>query len=117
LDTKITVYYKPTCTKCRTTLGLLREKDVEFEAINYYEQSLTAEQLRTLLAKLKLSPREALRKGDPIARELGLNKRDLSDDELIDLMVNNPDLIQRPIVVRGQQAVLGRPPKNIEKLL
>jgi arsenate reductase (glutaredoxin) len=115
--TKITVYHKPTCTKCRTTLRLLREKGAEFETINYYEQPLTAEQLRTLLAKLKLSPREALRKDEPIARELGIYKRDLSDDELIDLMVNNPDLIQRPIVVRGQQAVLGRPPENTEKLL
>jgi arsenate reductase (glutaredoxin) len=117
LATKITVYHKPTCTKCRTTLRLLREKGAEFEAINYYEQPLTAEQLRTLLRKLKLSPREALRKDEPTARELGVNKCDLSDDELIELMVNNPDLIQRPIAVRGQQAVLGRPPENIEKLL
>ena len=114
--TKVTVYQKPTCTKCRTTLRLLKERGVEFDAINYYEQPLTTEQLRELLGKLKLSPREVLRKDEPIARKLEINKRDLSDDELITLMVKNPDLIQRPIVVRGNKAVLGRPPKNIEAL-
>ncbi|MDQ4148228.1 MAG: arsenate reductase family protein [Pseudomonadota bacterium] len=114
---KVTVYQKPTCTKCRTALRLLKERGVEFDAINYYEQPLTTERLRELLGKLKLSPREVLRKDEPIARKLEINKRDLSDDELITLMVKNPDLIQRPIVVRGNKAVLGRPPENIEALL
>ena len=114
---KVTVYQKPTCTKCRTALRLLKERGVEFDAVNYYEQPLTTEQLRELLGKLKLSPREVLRKDEPIARKLEINKRDLSDDELITLMVKNPDLIQRPIVVRGNKAVLGRPPENIEALL
>jgi arsenate reductase (glutaredoxin) len=114
---KVTVYQKPTCTKCRTALRLLKERGVEFDAINYYEQPLTTEQLRELLGKLKLSPREVLRKDEPIARKLEINKRDLSDDELITLMVKNPDLIQRPIVVHGNKAVLGRPSENIEALL
>ncbi|HEX2239494.1 MAG TPA: arsenate reductase family protein [Gammaproteobacteria bacterium] len=114
---KVTVYQKPTCTKCRTALRLLKERGVEFDAINYYEQPLTTERLRELLGKLKLSPRDVLRKDEPIARKLEINKRDLSDDELITLMVKNPDLIQRPIVVRGNKAVLGRPPENIEALL
>lgn len=117
MATKITIYQKPTCTKCRTTLRLLNEKGVEFEAINYYEQPLTADQLRALLAKLKLCARDVLRKDEAIARRLDINKRVLSDDELIELMVEHPDLIQRPIVVRGEKAVLGRPPENIEKLL
>jgi arsenate reductase (glutaredoxin) len=114
---KITVYQKPSCSKCRTTLRLLEEKGVEFKAIDYYARPLTAEQLRGLLSKLGLSPRDILRKDEPIARELGLNGRELADEALIDLMVANPDLIQRPIVVRGDDAVLGRPPENIEKLL
>jgi len=114
---KIIIYQKPSCTKCRTTLRLLRDKGIEFDAINYYEQPLTVEQLRELLGKLKLSPRGVLRKDEPITRKLQLSKRDLSDDELIELMVENPDLIQRPIVVRGKKAVLGRPPENVEKLL
>lgn len=70
-----------------------------------------------MIRKLGISPRDLLRKGEQVYRDLNLSKRDLSDDELIDLMVENPDLIQRPIVVRGKKAVLGRPPENIRKLL
>jgi arsenate reductase len=114
---KVTVYQKPTCNTCRTTLKLLRERDVEFEAINYYEQPLTAGEFKKLLGKLGLSPRDVLRDKEPLARALGIGKRDLKDDELIELMVENPDLIQRPIVVRGDEAVLCRPAENVEKLL
>jgi arsenate reductase len=117
MNEKITVYQKPTCSKCRETLGLLRERGVEFEAVNYYERPVTAEELRGLLDKLGLSPREILRKNEPVARSLGLGDREVPDDELIRLMVENPDLIQRPIVVRGDRAVLGRPVANVEELL
>ncbi len=114
---KLTVYQKPICSTCRKTLRLLEERGAEFEAINYYEQPFTAQQFRTLLDRLHLSPRDVLRVNEPIARELGLNKRSLPDDELISLMVENPDLIQRPIVVRGEEAVLCRPVENVGKLL
>src|SRR5262245_21630495 len=114
---KLTVYQKPTCTKCRTTLHLLKERGTEFEAINYFETPLTEADLRVLLKKLGLSAREILRKDEPVAKTLGIGKKDFSDQELIALMVKHPDLIQRPIVVRGDQAVLGRPPENVEKLL
>ena len=117
MSEKITVYQKPTCSKCRETLGLLRERGVEFEAVNYYERPVTAEELRGLLEKLGLSPREILRKDEPVARSLGLGDREVPDDELIRLMVENPDLIQRPIVVRGDRAVFGRPVANVEELL
>ncbi len=114
---KLTVYQKPTCTKCRMTLRLLREQGAEFEAINYFETPLTEANLRSLLKKLRLSAREILRKDEPVAKDLGIGKKDFSDKELIALMAKHPDLIQRPIVVRGDQAVLGRPPENVEKLL
>ena len=114
---KLTVYQKPTCTKCRTTLRLLKERRAEFEAINYYETPITEADLRGLLKKLRLSAREILRKDEPVAKRLGIGKKDFSDEELIALMAKHPDLIQRPIVVRGDQAVLGRPPENVEKLL
>src|SRR5215831_10976521 len=106
---KLTVYQKPTCTKCRTTLRLLKERGAEFEAINYYETPVTEADLRELLKKLGLTAREILRKDEPVAKELGISKKDFSDDELIALMVKHPDLMQRPIVVRGDQAVLCRP--------
>ena len=114
---KLTVYQKPTCTKCRITLRILKERGADFEAINYFETPLTEAQLRGLLKKLGLTARDILRKDEPVAKELGIGKKDFSDKELIALMAKHPDLIQRPIVVRGDQAVLGRPPENVERLL
>jgi len=70
-----------------------------------------------LIRKLGISPRDLLRKGEQVYRDLKLKERDLSDDELINIMAENPDLIQRPIVVRGDKAVLGRPPENVQELL
>ena len=114
---KIVVYQKPTCSKCRATLALLKNSGEEFDAVNYYEMPLTAERLRELVDKLGLPVRDILRSDEPLARELKLRERQLSDDELIRIMVENPDLIQRPIVVRGDTAVLCRPPENVLKLL
>ena len=113
----IKVYQKPTCTKCRQTLARLNECGVEFEAVNYYETPLTETELRKLVDKLGIPPRELLRKGEAIYRELELGKREVSDDELIRLMVKHPDLMQRPIVVRGERAVLARPVENLDALL
>ena len=117
MSERITVYQKPTCTKCRSTLKILRERGAEFDSVNYYETPLTANQLRDLVKKLGISPRELLRKDEQVYRDLNLARREVSDDELIELMVANPDLIQRPIVVRGTKAVLGRPPESVEELL
>ncbi|HWN98203.1 MAG TPA: arsenate reductase (glutaredoxin) [Blastocatellia bacterium] len=114
---KITVYQKPTCTKCRTTLKILRDRDADFDAVNYYDTPLSPVELRNLIDKLGMSRRELLRKDEQIYRDLNLARREVSDDELIELMVAYPDLIQRPIVVRGNKAVLGRPPESVEELL
>jgi arsenate reductase (glutaredoxin) len=117
MNDRMVVYQKPTCSKCRETLALLRESGAEFEAVNYYEAPLTAERLRELIDKLGFTARDILRRDEPLARHLNLGEEGLSDDELIKIMVENPDLIQRPIVVRGDQAVLCRPPENVKKLL
>ena len=117
MSDKIKVYQKPTCSKCRTTIGLLKDRGADFEPINYYEQPLSTQELRKLIDKLGIAPRDLLRKGEQVYRDLGLAKRELTDDELIRLMVENPDLIQRPIVVKGNKAVLGRPPESVEELL
>ena len=114
---KITVYEKPTCTKCRELDKLLRERNVDFSKINYYIEPLSKKKLKELLAKMKLSPRQLLRTSEPIYRELGLAKGEFTDDQIISLMVEHPDLIQRPIVERGDRAVLGRPTENVESLL
>ena len=96
---------------------LLRESGVDFEKVNYYIEPLTDEKLRELLKKMKLAPRDILRTNEAIYKELELGKREVSDEELIALMVKHPDLIQRPIVERGARAVLGRPVENIRALL
>ena len=117
MSEKIKVYQKPTCSTCRKTLAHLKECGVEFEAVNYYEVPLTETELRKLVDQLGIPPRELLRKGEAIYRELDLGKREVSDDELIRLMVEHPDLMQRPIVVRGERAVLARPVENLDQLL
>ncbi len=96
---------------------LLRESGVPFEKVNYYIEPLSKKKLTELIRKMKISPRELLRTSEPIYRELGLAKGEFRDDEIISLMVKHPDLIQRPIVERGDQAVLGRPTENVKKLL
>lgn len=113
----ITVYEKPTCTKCREMDRFLRESGVDFSKVNYYLEPLSEKKLRELIKKMGIKPRELLRSSEAIYRELGLGKQDLSDDEIISLMVKHPDLMQRPIVERGARAVLGRPTENVKKLL
>lgn len=113
MSDKIVIYQKPTCSKCRATLSLLNESGREFDAVNYYETPLTAEKLRELIQKLNLPVRAVLRSDEAAARGLEL----ASDDEIIRAMAANPDLIQRPIVVRGNEAKLCRPPENVLTLL
>jgi arsenate reductase len=95
----------------------LRESAVDFTKVNYYLEPLSKKKLKELIRKMKISPRDLLRKSEPIYRELGLAKGEFSDAELISLMVEHPDLIQRPIVERGDRAVLGRPTENVKELL
>ena len=96
---------------------LLRESGIPYEKVNYYTAPLTQKKLTELLRKMKMTPRELLRTSEPVYRELGLGKGEFTDDELIDLMIKHPDLIQRPIVERGNRAVLGRPTENVKALL
>ena len=96
---------------------LLRESGISYEKVNYYLQPLTKKKLTELIRKMKISPRQLLRTSEPVYRELGLGTGDFSDAELISLMVENPDLIQRPIVERGDRAILGRPTENVKQLL
>ena len=96
---------------------LLRESGVDFEKVNYYIEPLNEKKLRDLIKKIGIKPRELLRTSESIYRELELSKKDLSDDELISLMVKHPDLMQRPIVERGNRAVLGRPTETVKSIL
>ena len=117
MSNKLTIYQKPACSKCRATISILKDSGQEFEMVNYYETPLTVEQLRGLIEKLGMNAWDLLRSDEPLVNSLKLNERKLLDEELIKIMVDNPDLIQRPIVVRGKEAVLCRPPEGVSKLL
>ena len=96
---------------------LLRESGIPYEKVNYYVEPLSKKKLTELLRKMSMKPRELLRKGEAPYKELGLSEDKFSDSELIAIMVEHPDLIQRPIVERGRRAVLGRPTENVKELL
>ena len=96
---------------------LLRESGIPYEKVNYYVEPLSKKKLTELVRKLKMKPRDLLRKSEPVYKELGLASGDFIDSELIALMVEHPDLLQRPIVERGDRAVLGRPTANVKELL
>ena len=113
MDDKIKIYQKPTCSKCRSALSILTENGEEFESINYYETPLTVDELKEIIRKLGGSARDILRQDEPLASRL-INA---SDDELINAMIENPDLMQRPVVVPGNQAKVCRPPEIVLSLL
>jgi arsenate reductase len=114
---KIIIYVKPTCTTCRKVLKILRESEMEFDSINYFEEPLNKKTLTQLVKSLDIPPRDLLRKNEKIYKELGLSKKELSDPQIIALMVKHPDLLQRPIVVQGGKVILARPAEEIENLL
>ena len=95
----------------------LRESGVDFDKVNYYLEPLSDQKLRELIKKMGINPRELLRTSESVYRELEVGKKDLNDDQIIALMVKHPDLMQRPIVERGERAVLGRPTENVKALL
>ena len=114
---KITVYQKSTCTTCRQVYKALKESGVAFDAVDYYVDPIPKDKLKSLLKKMGLSPRELLRRNEPIYKELGLADRERSDAQLIDRMVSHPDLIQRPIVEKGGRAILARPAERLKEIL
>jgi len=90
---------------------------VDFDAINYYVNPIPKKKLLELLRKMKMSPRELMRTKEPVYKTLRIAERGLSDDELLELMVKNPDLIQRPIVEKGARAILARPAERLKEIL
>ena len=114
---KITIYQKPTCTTCRQVHAALKESGVTFDAVNYYVDPIPKTKLRELLRKMGLSARDLLRTKEEIYKKLRLGERDLTDAQIIDLRVEQPDLIQRPIVETGARAILARPADRLKEIL
>ncbi len=113
----VQILHNPRCSKSRATLELVREAGIEPEIIEYLKDMPSSAQLREILTLLGKRPRDIIRKGEKIFKELGLSDPDLSDDELIEHMVDNPILIERPIVINGKKAALGRPPESVLEIL
>lgn len=112
-----TIYHNPRCSKSRQTLQLLEEKGITPEIVLYLETPPDAKTLQALLKKLGITARQLLRKGEDEYRQNNLSDSSLSDQQLIDAMVKFPKLIERPIVVKGNKAALGRPPENVLDIL
>ncbi|MAU15787.1 MAG: arsenate reductase (glutaredoxin) [Muricauda sp.] len=112
----IKIYHNPRCRKSREGLAILEKSGKEFEIIRYLEDVPSKEELKTLIDYLGIAPMDLVRKNEAVWKEKFKGKA-MSDDEVISAMVENPKLIERPIVVNGEKAVLGRPPENISKVL
>lgn len=113
----LTVYEKPTCSTCRKLRALLSERGVDFESVDYHVTGIKESELRELLRKADVGPRELLRMREPLVKELGLDQPGVPDEQLIAQMVKHPELVQRPIVVSGERALLARPIERVLELL
>lgn len=111
------ILHNPRCSKSRAALELLKSSGIEPQVVEYLKDVPSADELRDILTLLGKSPRDIMRTGEKIYKELGLNDDDLSDEVLIEAMVDNPILIERPIVIANGKAAIGRPIENIEAIL
>ena len=117
MSNRVEIYYNPKCRKSRETLQILRESNIEPEIHYYLEDPPSKDELSGVLRKMGRKPRDIFRKSETLYKELGLKNKDLSDDDLLQYLNKYPILIERPIVVKGQRAVLGRPPEDVRKII
>jgi arsenate reductase len=113
----ITIYHNPRCSKSRATLQLLEARGMKLKVVEYLNSPPSAEELKSILKRLGIKAQDLMRKGEARYAELGLKDRNLSDDEAIAIMIENPILIERPIVVSGDNAAIGRPPEKVLEIL
>jgi arsenate reductase (glutaredoxin) len=113
---ELMVYEKRTCTTCRSLAALLDEKGIEFDRVDFHVEPLTEDEIRRLVSKTGEPARNLFRAREPVYEELKLGDREVDDDEAIALMAQHPPLLQRPVVVRGERAVLARPVERVNEL-
>jgi arsenate reductase (glutaredoxin) len=114
---EIIIYEKPTCSKCRIALRMLDEHGVPYRDVRYHDAPITKKKLAELVKKIGITPAELLRKEDPVYKKLHVKPETLKDAEIIELMITHPDLMQRPILERGDRAILGRPSERVLEFL
>ena len=112
-----TIYHNPRCSKSRKTLELLKENGIDPEIVLYLEETPSGEEIAKLLKSLNMEPRELLRSSEAEYKELGLKNQDFSNEQLIQIMSENPKLIERPIVTNNSVPTIGRPPETVLKLI
>ncbi len=117
MSDNVTIYHNPRCSKSRQTLARIEEKGLTPEVVLYLDNPPSPATLAALLSKLGISARELMRNKEDAFKALGLDDTSLSDEALINAMSEHPKLIERPIVVKGKKAVLGRPPENVDEIL
>lgn len=115
--TEVVIYHNPRCSKSRQTMALLEERGITPTVVKYLETPPTATKLKALLSLLGMAPRELMRKNEAPYKELELAKVHLSEDQLVRAMVENPVLIERPIVEANGKAAVGRPPERVLEIL
>ncbi|MFY0677535.1 MAG: arsenate reductase (glutaredoxin) [Neptuniibacter sp.] len=114
---EVTIYHNPRCSKSRQTLALLEENGITPEVRKYLDDAPSAEELKLVLSQLGISARELLRTKEAEYKENGLNDSSLSDEQIIKVMTEVPKLIERPIVIKGDQARIGRPPESVLEII
>lgn len=114
---KFKIYHNPRCSKSRQTLEILNEKGVEVEIVEYLKTPPSAEELAGVISALGVTPQDVMRKKEAEYKEAGLDNDSLSSEKQIELMVAYPKVIERPIVIKGKKAVVGRPPENVLDLI
>ena len=110
------IYHNPRCSKSRQTLQLIKDSGTDVEIVEYLKEIPTTEELEMILMKLNLKPKDIIRKGEAVYKEKFKNSN-FNDDEWIKIMLEYPKLIERPIVIKGNRAVLGRPPESVLELI
>lgn len=113
----VTIYHNPRCSKSRATLALLEEQGVEPDVVHYLENPPSVAEITDILKKLGKEPRDAMRKGETPYKDGNLDDESISRDALIEAMAQDPILIERPIVVKGSKARIGRPPESVLEIL
>ncbi|MBO6947837.1 MAG: arsenate reductase (glutaredoxin) [Rhodospirillales bacterium] len=111
----VTIYHNPRCSKSRQTLAILEEKKVDHDVVEYLSAPPSKAELKRIIGMLGVKPAEIVRKKE--AKEAGLDLNSMSDTEIVDAMVATPIIIERPIVVAGDKAVMGRPPENVLSII
>ena len=114
---KAFLFHNPRCSKSRQALNLLEQEKENFEVFMYLDEKLEKDFLKEIIQKLGICPRDLLRRGEPAYKENNLKDSNISDEEIINLMIEYPKLIERPIYIKGSKAIVGRPPENILKII